>query len=158
MKKICIALGTILALLSLPVMAQSTAGLMFGGKVGLYKPADPDNETGVNIAAVLSKPMVGNISWEADLSFSVTDAKAGSSDFDIDSVAGYAVYRTEGNTHIKAKLGVAYWDSNSADESDFNLAAGIGIGFRTGRGILDIEYTQIGHIADYITVGYIIPF
>jgi hypothetical protein len=51
---------------------------------------------------------------------------------------------------------VSYWDDSSDD--DINLTAGIGLGFRLGRGILDVEYTQINPRTDYVTVGYILPF
>ena len=43
-------------------------------------------------------------------------------------------------------------------DHDTSLSAGIGIGFRMGRGILDVEYTQINNYVDYITVGYSLPF
>jgi len=77
-------------------------------------------------------------------------------DYKINSVAGYAVYRTEGDIHIKAKLGVAYWDDNL--DHDTSLSAGIGLGFRMGRGQLDVEYTQINSYVDYFTVSYMLPF
>jgi len=37
-------------------------------------------------------------------------------------------------------------------------SAAIGLGFRIGRGILDVEYTQVNPRTDFITVGYILPF
>ena len=49
------------------------------------------------------------------------------------------------------------FDDDDLDD-DTNLSAGIGIGFRMGRGILDVEYTQINDYVDYITVGYTLPF
>lgn len=66
------------------------------------------------------------------------------------------MYRTDGDIHLKAKLGVAYWDDGS--DHDTSLSAGIGIGFRMGRGILDVEYTQLNNFVDYITVGSSMPF
>ena len=51
---------------------------------------------------------------------------------------------------------MAYWDDNL--DHDTSLSAGIGLGFRMGRGILDVEYTQINSYVDYITVGYSLPF
>ena len=74
----------------------------------------------------------------------------------INSIAGYAVYRSPGDIHVKAKLGVSLWDDDI--DNDINLTAGIGLGFKMGRGILDVEYTQINPRTDYITVGYILPF
>lgn len=157
MKKLLIALATVAALFSAPAMAQRAEPLMFGGKVGFFKPDGRGSDSGMNVAGVLGRRIQGNVSWEADLSLVLTDGeRRNNRDYEINSVAGYAVYRTEGNTHIKAKMGVAYWDDD--DDSDLSLTAGIGLGFRMGRGILDVEYTQLNDSVDYITVGYILPF
>jgi opacity protein-like surface antigen len=156
MKKIFMAIAMAMVLFSAGAMAQGTQGLMFGGKAGFQKPHGSDNDAGFGIGAMLGKPIQGNLSWEAELMLGVIDGKVGNQDWNINSVAGYAVYRTQGDVHVKAKLGVSYWDDDFGH--DFNLTAGIGIGFRMGRGILDVEYTQINPSADYITVGYIMPF
>lgn len=157
MKKLIIALGALLAVTSAPAMAQSAESLMFGGKAGFFKPDGPDNDFGMNIGAMLGKHVQGNVSWEAEAMLAVTDGEfLGDSDYEISSVAGYAVYRTEGATHLKAKMGVAYWDDDIDD--DLSLSAGIGLGFLLGRGTLDVEYTQITDHVDYISVGYILPF
>jgi Outer membrane protein beta-barrel domain len=154
MKKLFIA--TVIALASFPAIAQSPSGLFFGGRAGFVKADGSDNDVGLNVAGVLGKPVQGNLSWEADVSLTIADAEFSGNDYEINSIAGYAVYRSEGNTHLKAKLGVAYWDDDI--ENDTSLSAGVGMGFRMGRGILDVEYTQINDRTDYITVGYIIPF
>ena len=157
MKKILMAFGLIAAMLSTAAFAQVTNGLMFGGMVGFTKPHGSENDTGVTIGARLGKQIQGNFSWEADLNLGIIDGKIGANqDWSINSVAGYGVYRTDGDIHLKAKLGVAYWDDDF--DHDTSLSAGIGIGFRMGRGILDVEYTQVNDYVDYITVGYSMPF
>ena len=157
MKKILMAFGLIAAMLSSAAMAQSTNGMMFGGTVGFAKPHGSDNDSGVTIGGRLGKPIQGNISWEADLNLGIVDGEIGANhDWKINSVAAYGVYRTDGDIHLKAKLGVSYWDDDF--DNDTSLSAGIGIGFRMGRGILDVEYTQINDYVDYITVGYSMPF
>jgi hypothetical protein len=157
MKKILMAFGLIAAMLSGQAMAQSTNGLMFGGMVGFAKPHGSDNDSGTTIGGRLSQRIQGNVSWEADLNLGVTDGAIGAKhDWSINSAAAYGVYRTDGDIHLKAKLGVAYWDDDL--DHDTSLSAGIGIGFRMGRGILDVEYTQINSYVDYITVGYSLPF
>ena len=157
MKKLTIALGALLAVISAPAMAQSAEPLMFGGKAGFFKPDGPDNDFGMNIGAMLGRQVQGNVSWEAEAMLAVTDGEfGGDSDYEISSVAGYAVYRTQGATHLKTKLGVSYWDDDTDD--DLSLSAGIGLGFLLGRGTLDVEYTQIADHVDYISVGYILPF
>ena len=157
MKKILTTLALIAAMLTSTAMAQSTNGLMFGGTVGFDKPHGSGNDSGVTIGGRLSQPIQGNVSWEADLNLGIADGTVGTThDWSINSVAAYGVYRTDGDIHLKAKLGVAYWDDNF--DHDTSLSAGIGIGLRMGRGILDVEYTQINNYVDYITVGYSLRF
>ncbi|MGQ0578492.1 MAG: outer membrane beta-barrel protein [Betaproteobacteria bacterium] len=157
MRKIIMLFAMAMALLSAGAMAQGTKDLMFGGKGGFMKPHGSNNDAGFNVGAVLGKPIQGNLSWEAELMLGVIEGDVGTNhDWSINSVAGYAVYRSQGDVHLKAKLGVSLWNDDFDD--DANLTAGIGLGFRMGRGILDVEYTQINPNADYITVGYILPF
>jgi outer membrane immunogenic protein len=157
MKKILMAIGLIASTLSTAAMAQSMQGLIFGGTVGVVKPHGSGSDSGMNIGGRLGQPIQGNISWEADANLTVSDATYGSdSSYSINSIAGYGVFRTDGDVHLKAKLGVAYWDDDL--DHDTSLSAGIGLGFRMGRGILDVEYTQINNYVDYITVGYSLPF
>lgn len=157
MKKITMAFALAAALFSAGAMAQGTHGLWFGGKAGFQKPHGSANDAGFGIGAMLAKPIQGNLSWEAELMLGIVDGEVGNNrDWNINSVAGYAVYRSQGDIHVKAKLGVSVWDDDIDD--DFNLTAGIGLGFHMGRGILDVEYTQINPSTDYVTVGYMLPF
>jgi hypothetical protein len=157
MKKILPALCAAAAMISSGAFAQATEPLLFGGKAGFQKPHGSDNDEGFGIGAVLGKRIQGDIYWEAELTLNVIDGERGNNrDWEIDSIAAYAVYRSPGDIHVKAKMGVSYWDEPNDD--DINLTAGIGIGFKLGRGILDVEYTQINPRTDYITVGYILPF
>jgi hypothetical protein len=157
MKRIIMAFAMVMALFSAGAMAQGTQGLWFGGKAGFQKPHGSDNDAGFGVGAMLGKPIQGNLSWEAELMLGIVDGEFGNNrDWSISSVAGYAVYRSQGDVHVKAKLGVSMWDDDF--DEDVNLTAGIGLGFRMGRGILDVEYTQINPYTDYITVGYMLPF
>ena len=157
MKKILMACGLVTAMLSFAAMAQTTNGLIFGGTVGFAKPHGSADDAAMIIGGRLGQQIQGNFFWEADLNLGLIDGEIGARrDWSINSVAGYGVYRTDGDVHLKAKLGVAYWDDDFDD--DTSLSAGIGIGMRIGRGILDVEYTQINDYVDYITVGYSLPF
>ncbi|MGD2140387.1 MAG: outer membrane beta-barrel protein [Burkholderiales bacterium] len=158
MKKLLFPMiAMVIALTSGAAHAQSTGQLMFGGKAGFAKPQGSDNDAGFNIAGVLGKQIQNNVYWEAELSLGIIDGEVGNnSDWSINSIAGYGVYRTDGDVHLKAKVGVAYWDDDYDD--DTSLTAGIGIGIRTGRGVIDVEYTQINSRVDYITVGYLYNF
>lgn len=157
MKKLLMLMVIGATLVSGGAWAQSTDQLMFGGKAGFAKPHGSSNDSGFNIAGVLGKRIQNNVYWEAELSLGIIDGEVGNnSDWNINSIAGYGVYRTSGDLHLKAKLGVSYWDDDFDD--DINLTAGIGLGIRTANGVIDVEYTQINPDTDYITVGYIFNF
>jgi len=159
MKKILMALAVAAATFSSAAMAQgiSMKGLMFGGVVGFAKPHGSDNESGGTIGVRVGQPIQGAISWEADANLGIIDGQLGRNhDYNINSIAGYGVYRTQGDVHLKAKLGVSYWHDDL--DHDTSLSAGIGLGLRMGRGIIDVEYTQINSYVDYVTVSYTMPF
>lgn len=137
--------------------AQQNQPLMFGGSVGIMKPHGSNNDNGFNIGGRISRNLQDNIYWEAEVSLGISDGELGvKRDWSVNSLAGYGVYRSDGPIHLKAKLGVALWDDDF--DSDTSLSAGIGIGFRLGAGVLDVEYTQINSYIDYVTVGYSLPF
>jgi outer membrane immunogenic protein len=157
MRNTLIAVGLSAALLSPMAMAQSTEPLVFGGKVGFMKPHGSENDSGVSIGATMGKRIQGNFHWEADLMLGLIDGEIGRNrDYSINSIAGYGVWRSNGDVHFKGKAGVGYWDDDFDD--DINLTMGVGIGINMGRGVLDVEYTQINDYVDYITVGYKLPF
>jgi hypothetical protein len=115
-----------------------------------------DNDPGFSVGAMPGKPIHGHLSREAELMLGVIAGERGNNrDWSINSVAGYAVYRTRGDLHVKAKPGDSL--CSDKDDNDTNLSAGIDIVLRMGRGIFDLEYTQINPRNDHITVGYIMP-
>lgn len=157
MKIVAIASALFAVLFAPLAMAQSAEPLIVGGKIGFMKPHGSDNDSGMTIGASMGKRIEGNFRWEADLMLGVSDGEIGrTTDWSVDSIAGYGVYQTSGNVYFKAKAGVAYWDDNF--DNDTNLSMGVGIGAKMGRGALEFEYTQLNDYTDYITVGYSVPF
>ena len=157
MKKLLLALAVGIALATMGTHAQSAETLIFGGNLDIVKPSGKNNDSGLNIGGVIGKKIQDNIYWEANLNLSIKDGEFnGNQDWSINSLAGYGVYRGDGNVHLKAKIGVAYWDDNFDDNTD--LSAGVGLGIRVGSGLIDVEYTKINSYTDYITVGYIFHF
>jgi len=164
MRKLLI-IGVTTLLLSSTALAEdktstgfSASSLYYGGKAGFMKPDGKDNDSAINIAGVVGAPIQRYLSWEAELGLTVKDGEVGAeNDWDLFSVAGYAVYRSEGKVGVKAKMGVAYWDD--PNDSDLSLSAGIGAGIRIGKkGIIDVEYTQINDGVDFISAGYLYNF
>ena len=158
MKTSIIALGLASALAAPLALAQDLKqGLSFGGTAGIMKPHGSDNENGLTIGGRLGKELQNGFSAEADLNLGIVDGELGSNrDYSINSIAAYGVWRSQGDVHFKAKVGVSYWDDDL--DNDFNLAGGVGIGIRMGVGVIDVEYTQINDYVDYVTVGYSLPF
>jgi len=137
---------------------QSQSHTFFGVKGGLMKPDGGNTDSAGNIGVVMGQPVARYFSWEAELTASLFDGEVGTnSNWDINTLAGYAVFRSEGKIGFKGKAGLAYWDTGSDD--DFSLSFGIGAGFKMGKsGMLDVEYTQIDNSVDYISVGYLFNF
>ena len=122
------------------------------------KPDGDNNDSAINLGAVMGQPVSRDFSWEAELNFSVADGEVGANNnWDIKNIAGYAVYRSPGDIGFKAKAGLTYWDTDN--DSGTSLSMGIGAGFKMSKsGMLDVEYTQINDNVDYISVGYLFRF
>ena len=140
--------------------ASQKSSTFFGIKGGFMKPDGDNNDSALNIGAVMGQPVSRNFSWEAELNFSVADGEVGTnSDWNIKNIAGYAVYRSPGDIGFKAKAGLTYFDSDLNNDSGTSLSLGIGAGFKMGKsGMLDVEYTQVNDFVDYISVGYLFRF
>jgi hypothetical protein len=137
--------------------AKSNGHLFYGIKGGFMKPAGSGNDSAGNIGAVMGQSFARYLSWEAELNLTVFDGEVGNRDWDINTLGGYAVFRSEGDINLKAKAGLVYWDDTFDDDIDLSL--GIGMGFKMGKsGMLDVEFTQINSDVDYISVGYIFNY
>lgn len=149
-----------IALLSIATTgaAADGAGFYYGAKGGFMKPDGDNNDPAFNIGGVIGQPIQRYFSWEAEATFSIIDGEVGANDnWDILTLAGYGVFRTEGKVGFKGKAGLAYWNTDSDD--DVSLSLGVGAGLRMGKkGMLDIEFTQIEDQVDFISVGYLFNF
>lgn len=140
--------------------ASQQSSMFFGVKGGFMKPDGDNNDSALNIGAVIGQPVSRDFSWEAELNFSVADGEVGpDNNWDINNIAGYAVYRSPGDIGFKAKAGLTYFDTHTNNDSGTSLSMGIGAGFKMGKsGMLDVEYTQVNDHVDYISVGYLFHF
>ena len=138
--------------------AKSGGHTFFGIKGGFMKPDGNNTDSAGNIGAVMGQPFARYFSWEAEINLTVFEGEAfGTNDWDINTLAGYAVFRSEGNVGFKGKAGLVYWDSTYNDDLDLSL--GIGVGIKMGQsGMLDVEFTRINSNVDYISVGYLFNF
>jgi len=137
--------------------AKSKGHLFYGIKGGFMKPDGSNTDSAGNIGGVIGQSFARYFSWEAELNLTIFDGEIGTRDWDINTLGGYAVFRTEGDINFKGKAGLVYWDSTFDDDIDLSL--GIGVGFKMGQsGMLDVEFTQINDDVDYISVGYIFNY
>ena len=163
MKHAITPLAIVLCICSHQVLAQSDsetseyAPLYYAIKGGFMKPDGDDNDSALNIGGMLGQPVHRNFAWEADLTLTLADGEVGEEDWDVTTVAGYAVFRGPGKNAFKGKAGIAYW--NTDDENDFSLSTGVGLGFRVrDTDMLDLEYTEIDDSVDFISIGYIFNY
>ena len=138
--------------------AKAQGHTFLGIKGGFMKPDGKNTDSAGNIGAVMGQPIARYFSWEAEFSLTAFEGEAfGSNNWDINTLAGYGVFRSEGNIGFKGKAGLLYWDSTYNDDLDLSL--GIGVGFKMGQsGMLDVEFTRINSNVDYISVGYLFNF
>ena len=159
MKRILIIGITSLFLLTPAFAAEpGKSHTFFGVKGGFMKPDGENNDSALNIGAVMGQDITRSFSWEAELNATLSDGEVGSNtNWDITNIAGYAVYRSKGDIGFKAKAGLTYWDTDN--DSDTSLSLGIGAGIKIGKsGMLDVEYTEIDDFVDYISVAYLFNF
>lgn len=77
-------------------------------------------------------------------------------DITIKTLAGYAAYRSEGDTYFKGKLGVLYEDIElgSFSDDDSGASYGLGVGWRQGDGsMFELEYTIIEEDINFLSMG-----
>ncbi|AMX03317.1 outer membrane beta-barrel protein [Microbulbifer thermotolerans] len=74
------------------------------------------------------------------------DVFANDVDVDVQTMAGYATYRSYGDVYFKGRLGVLYEDvsvgASSSDDTGVSLGAGIGFNYGPNTNI-ELEYTVI---------------
>ncbi len=143
------------------------AGVMSLDNTGAGAGVSIDDATNVAfvIGYKLSKIGNGNLAIEGEISTTVAGGDVNiigfTGDWDIDTLAVYAVYRSSGNIYFKGKAGILYEDVGfsivgiSDSGSDEGFSAGIGMGWKMGKSnALEVEYTVIEEDIDYISVGY----
>ncbi len=165
MKNLVMMTAAALLVLAAQAHAQTTrtgeyAPLYYALKGGFMQPDGKNNDSALNIGGMLGQPFHRNVAWEAELTLTLSDGEVGNNrDWDITTLAGYAVFRgPQGEKlSLKGKVGISYWDSSN--DEDFSLSTGIGLGIRAGKsGIVDLEFTEIDDQVDFISVGYIFNY
>lgn len=141
--------------------ANALAAEMYAGAKAGFMIADVENQdTALNIGGLFGMRIhefpdkYGTLSAEGEITVTMLDAdRPGGGDWDVDTLAAYAVYRSPGDTFLKVKGGVMWLDTNYAS-SITELSMGIGVGFRMGKTTtLEVEYTTVDDNIDMFSVG-----
>lgn len=143
-------------------------GVKVGSMDADFSGFDRAVNVGLNIGYELLRDTRGALAIEGEYTTTASDGDiSGGGEWDADTLAVYAAYRTAGDLYVKGKAGYLNQDvkgtgggaSNitSGDESGFSY--GIGAGWRLDRkSALEIEYTVASDELKFISLGYIARF
>jgi hypothetical protein len=155
-------------------MAQPPQNPLYvAGKIGVMDArfSGFGNATNLGIAVGYDFFTEFNGIWSAEGEFTTTiaDGKVpGGGDWDVDTLAAYATYRTLGEFYLKAKAGVQRQDIKRAggdltieipDAKDTTFAFGIGGGFQLDRTSgFEVEVTRLSSQLRFMSVSYVMRF
>lgn len=156
-----------------PVLAQRGGTpadpVYFGVKAGSVEVDvggfDDASNIGVFAGYKLHEDPNGAFFVEGEYTRTFNDGDFLTGDWDVETLAAYAGYRTAGPWFLKAKAGFGWWDLNvdgpatpaEADDTDFTF--GVGGGFRLNeRTGIELEYTQIESDITSLMIGYFTRF
>lgn len=156
---------------STAAMAQD-APFYLGVKIGSmdadFSGFDRAVNLGVNAGYELLRDTRGALAIEGEYTTTASDGDiSGGGEWDADTLAIYAAYRTAGDLYVKGKAGYLNQDIKgtgagaaritSGDDSGFSY--GIGAGWRMDRkSSFEIEYTATSDELTFISLGYITRF
>ncbi len=136
-----------------------------GGKLGLMMPdasgVDDAVNLGILVGMTLNEVQAGSIAVEGELTTTVIDGDTGGGDWDVTTLAGYGVFRSNGPLYFKGKAGLVYWDANfdfgpfSGSDDDINISFGVGGGYKiSDKTALELEYTILDSDLDFLSIGF----
>jgi len=137
------------ALLAGPAAALAD-GWYLGAKAGLMATDANGFDDATNAGVVIGRDIIGlvagDLSLEGEYTTTVDEGSGfGTSDWEIDTLGGYAVFRSAGPAYLKAKGGIVRSDVSvgSFSQTSTDPSAGLGVGFSLGVAQLELEYTRI---------------
>jgi len=145
----------------------SAADNYFGIKAGQMIPDIGILGNTVNLGVMMGFPLNNPAtSFEAELTSTVSkgDVEFYGSEWDVTTLAGYFVYRSQSTTYVKLKAGLLYEDvtiggfyyGSSSSGTDTGLSLGVGIGWDLGHAHkIELEATLIEADINFISVSYL---
>lgn len=165
MKVHSLLLAFLLGLASVTAVAQEGDGLYYGIKGGFMDSDQGQLDTAFNLGALLGynipgvRQLPGLVGIEGEFTLSAIKGDvSGGGDWDVQTLAGYGVYRSGGPLYFKGKAGIAHQRINiegvPGDQKDTSFSFGIGGGLKMGEGRVEVEYNWLEDL-NFISVGYI---
>lgn len=155
MKKLFIPL--LIALLSISLHAEARGKRhdtpwYLTVKGGLMDHDAAGGDDAVNLGIGGGYRLGGYVSAEFDYTTTFIDGETPSGrDWEVDTLSAYAAMRSNTPVKLKGKMGITNIDTGGKD--DWELSVGIGLGFWTSSGLLEVEFTQLGDDLDFFSVG-----
>lgn len=143
-----------------------------GAKVGSmdadFSGFDRAINVGIFVGYDLMRDNRGALSVEGDFTTTISDGDiSGGGEWDADTLAAYAAYRTAGDVYLKVKAGYLNQDIKGtgagaanishADDSGFSYGAGAGWRLNHKSGF-EIEYTVASDQLTFISLNYLTRF
>lgn len=167
----------LLGSLSLAGVAQAAGKIYIGGKAGIVKPDISGFDEGISAGVYGGYNLLGKDSqFAADLRGGTlavegevtTSVRKGDTDFfgdwDMTSIAAYAAYRHPLTSYfyVKGKLGLVRYEIDtefpSASDTETQLAAGIGAGWKVGPGSIEVDLTTYESDVLFLSGGFHMSF
>ena len=139
-----------------------------GGQTRVKNTASQEYQTATSFGIKVGMRLFANESfWTGtEVNYTRTTAKeevseSGSttvSTYEAETTGLYLTGRTRGKVYVKGKIGAANQviEVNDVVVQDTTRgSAGIGLGIRQGRAVLEIEYTQYGDDVTIFSIGYV---
>ena len=126
--------------------------LYFGLKGGFMDFGNGLGDSALNAGVDVGYQWGRHMSTEIEYTSSIIDGEnTAGNDVDITTFSAFAVFRSRTPIKLKAKAGLT--DIDGGGFSDIEFSYGIGAGFWSAGGLMEIEYTVVDDGLDFISLG-----
>lgn len=160
-------LGVALLGLAAPAVAEESplyGGLRIGTLDADFAGSGKATNVGIVFGYDIDRDRRGTLAIEAEATATLADGSVpGGGNWDADTIAASAAYRTAGSAYVKAKVGFLRQDVHrsggplNADDSGIAIGAGGGVRLNS-KAMLEIEYTLMSDDLSYVSLGYMTHF
>ena len=153
MKKIILIIIAVVLLTPSSIYAKGKNNpLYFGLKGGFMDFGEGLSKSALNAGVDIGYQWGRHMSTEIEYTSSIMDGEnAGGNDVDLTTFSAFAVFRSRTPIKFKAKAGLT--DIDGGGFSDIEFSYGIGVGFWSAGGLMELEYTVIDDGLDFISLG-----